>query len=202
MEDTIESKDALEKEIEISEDKYHGFDSLSRADVIEIINHFYNLGLESSLKSYPISDELSRAAEEYAYDPYASEGCQNSDCYWGFITGAKWQKKQEGISESKDLDVAAREYSGKESHPLNGAFKAGATWQKQLDQETIELAEDHAMLAGMEKMRKQLYDGAADCIYYGRNSYGLHIETTAFRGLKLKYQDKVKIIVIKDLTTE
>ena len=31
-----------------------------------------------------------------------------------------------------------------------------AKWQKQQDQSTIELAEDHAMLAGMEKMKEQM----------------------------------------------
>ena len=32
------------------------------------------------------------------------------------------------------------------------AFKAGAKWQKEQDQSTIELAEDHAYLAGQEQM--------------------------------------------------
>ena len=36
--------------------------------------------------------------------------------------------------------------------------KAGAQWQKEQDQSTIELAEDHAMLAGMEKMKEEMID--------------------------------------------
>ena len=36
--------------------------------------------------------------------------------------------------------------------------KAGAQWQKKQDQLTIELAEDHAMLAGMEKMKEEMID--------------------------------------------
>lgn len=32
---------------------------------------------------------------------------------------------------SKALEEAAEEYSGKASHPLNNAFKAGARWQKE-----------------------------------------------------------------------
>lgn len=44
--DTLEVKEIdLEKEIDIIEDKYHGFESLSRADVIEIIKYFFGLGL-------------------------------------------------------------------------------------------------------------------------------------------------------------
>ena len=35
-------------------------------------------------------------------------------------------------------------------------------WQKMQDQETIELAEDHAMLAGMEKMKEQMRAKAID----------------------------------------
>lgn len=42
------------------------------------------------------------------------------------------------------------------------AFKAGAEWQKKQDQSTIELAEDHAMLAGMEKMKEEMMNNAID----------------------------------------
>lgn len=42
------------------------------------------------------------------------------------------------------------------------AFRAGANWQKAKDQSTIELAEDHAMLAGMEKMKEQMMKDAID----------------------------------------
>ena len=36
----------LEKEIDLVEDKYHGFESLSREDIIEITKHFFELGLK------------------------------------------------------------------------------------------------------------------------------------------------------------
>ena len=36
----------LGKEIDLVEDKYHGFESLSRADVIKIIKHFFELALK------------------------------------------------------------------------------------------------------------------------------------------------------------
>lgn len=35
-------------------------------------------------------------------------------------------------------------------------FARGADWQKEQDKETIELAEDHAMLAGMNKMSEMI----------------------------------------------
>lgn len=67
---------------------------------------------------------------------------------------------EEPISE--DLEQAAVEAFKKivddgDNSFLN-IFKAGAQWQKQQDQLTIELAEDHAMLAGMEKMRQEMID--------------------------------------------
>ena len=44
------------------------------------------------------------------------------------------------------------------SQATDDFFKAGAQWQKEQDQSTIELAEDHAMLAGMEKMKEEMID--------------------------------------------
>ena len=62
----------------------------------------------------------------------------------------------------EDLEKAAEEYE----HNLgyyecvnqwpSVAFKAGAKWQEKQDQETIELAEDHAMLAGKMQMKEEM----------------------------------------------
>ena len=41
----------LEKEIDLVEDKYHSFESLSRADIIDIIKHFFELGMSVSNKA-------------------------------------------------------------------------------------------------------------------------------------------------------
>jgi hypothetical protein len=64
---------------------------------------------------------------------------------------------------SDDLEQAAKDYSnnldniyGSIGKQTRNAFKAGAEWQKEQDKETIELAEDHAMLAGMEKMKEEM----------------------------------------------
>lgn len=53
-----------------------------------------------------------------------------------------------------DLEEAATKYAQDKYLPVQTAqsFKAGAQWQKQQDQSTIELAEDHAYLAGQEKI--------------------------------------------------
>lgn len=67
---------------------------------------------------------------------------------------------------SNDLEEAAHSYVDttiehfdSEGNPCcYPAFIAGAQWQKEQDQSTIELAEDHAMLAGMEKMKEEMID--------------------------------------------
>jgi hypothetical protein len=46
--DTLEVKDVdLKKEIDLVEDKYRGFESLSRADIIAIARYFFELGLKA-----------------------------------------------------------------------------------------------------------------------------------------------------------
>ena len=40
----------LNKEIDLEEDKYHGFDSLSRADFIDVAKHFFELGIKVAQK--------------------------------------------------------------------------------------------------------------------------------------------------------
>lgn len=40
-------REDLEKEIDLVEDKYRGFESLSRADVIDVAKHFFELGLKA-----------------------------------------------------------------------------------------------------------------------------------------------------------
>ena len=68
--------------------------------------------------------------------------------------------QEEPVSE--ELENNAIQYAGKHApyddamDEVEEAFKAGAKWQEKQDQSTIELAEDHAMLAGMEKMREEM----------------------------------------------
>ena len=82
--------------------------------------------------------------------------------------------QEEPVSE--DLEEAAKNVGQKyfpdeyniwarpnyEAVKVECAFKDGANWQKAQDQSIIELAEDHAMLAGMEKMKEQLMKDAID----------------------------------------
>lgn len=85
-------------------------------------------------------------------------------------------------------------------------FVCGALWQKQQDQETIELAEDHAMLAGMEKMKEQMTSKAIDAkVKADLDPHGadyeiqrLECEYGQLEALKIKNESKVKVIIIKE----
>lgn len=81
-------------------------------------------------------------------------------------------------------------------------FKAGAEWQKEQDQSTIELAEDHAMLAGMEKMKEQMMKDAADVTVHidaGNYPYIPQIALYDYdKDIPLAREgDKYKVILIK-----
>ena len=85
---------------------------------------------------------------------------------------------------SKDLEVASKEWLSSQldksyanygeakmmelthfdGYAMLDAIEFGANWQKAKDQHTIELAEDHAMLAGMEKMKEQLMVNTTDAM--------------------------------------
>ena len=75
-----------------------------------------------------------------------------------------------------------------------------AKWQEKQDQKTIELAEDHAMLAGMEKMKEEMMSKAGN----GRvNSVSnrqtrAHITVVFDSPRDIEVLDRLKVIVIKE----
>lgn len=100
---------------------------------------------------------------------------------------------------SDDLEEVAHKYAEGENPTcpceecLIKTFKAGAKWQKEQDQSIIELAEDHAMLAGMEKMKEQIMKDAV--VMEAHEEYGeLWGDIRKFNTEKGK---KYKVIIIK-----
>ena len=67
-----------------------------------------------------------------------------------------------------------------------------ANWQKEKDQETIELAEDHAMLAGMEKMKEEMMAKAVETTFNVSLPSGLY-DKLLIKGCK----EGDKLLVIK-----
>lgn len=48
----------------------------------------------------PVSEDLDRAAEKYAYELFPSIGAANTETELAFKAGAKWQKQQEIVSNN------------------------------------------------------------------------------------------------------
>ena len=121
--------------------------------------------------------------------------------------------QEEPVSE--DLEEAASSFAREDSEGISNPanfyytvadkariFKAGAEWQEKKMQSTIELAEDHAMLAGMEKMREKMMKDAVggyviEDIEEGNGDFLLSADYLP-ASMGLKDQQKVKVIVIKD----
>ena len=72
----------------------------------------------------------------------------------------------------------------------------GAKWQKEQDKKTIELAKDHAMLAGMNKMKEEMMSKAIDAQCFGFQGAALF----SFRLPADKYLvgSEVKVVVINE----
>ena len=136
------------------------------------------------------------------------DGYHCDNAYIPFTAESMWELSEEHASE--DLE----EYYKKEFLPNEWFAKSGqrtisefnfftakhfAEWGRKKDQETIELAEDHAMLAGMEKMRGEMMKDAVEAeVMYPASSSTLQIRYKLPKNTKLKYGDKVKIIIIKE----
>lgn len=111
--------------------------------------------------------------------------------------------QEEPVNE--DLEEAAHEYADLRMSNYETAFYAfmsGAKWQKAKDQETIELAEDHAMLAGMEKMKEEMMKDAVggyviEDTEEGNGDFLLSAEYIP-ASMGLKDRQKVKVIILKD----
>ena len=82
-------------------------------------------------KEEPVSEELEEASKE-------------------------WLRPQLDKSYVNYGEVKMMELTHFDGYAMLDAIEFGAKWQKTKDQSTIELAEDHAMFAGMEKMKEEM----------------------------------------------
>ena len=118
--------------------------------------------------------------------------------------------QEEPVSE--ELDEAAKNHAVERyratrdmvlAEKCKWSFKEGAEWQKKQDQSTIELAEDHAMLAGMEKMKEEMMAKAVEVTVHidaGNYPYIPQIELYDYdKDVPLaKEGDKYKVVLIKE----
>ena len=136
------------------------------------------------------------------------------DGFYATIEGNRVILRKHKEQESEELEIVATKY-GRENTILPDyyndgdipnyerwtadAFKAGAEWQKAQDQQTIELAEEHALLAGMiqerERMIKSAFEGRLSSTISGSEQY---VSAYVGYGEYGKDGDKVKVIIIKN----
>ena len=89
------------------------------------------LSFIDSMQEEPVSEELEEASKE-------------------------WLRPQLDKSYVNYGEVKMMELTHFDGYAMLDAIEFGAKWQKTKDQSTIELAEDHAMFAGMEKMKEEM----------------------------------------------
>lgn len=104
------------------------------------------------------------------------------------------------MNADKALELARLAYPNDEN--LRVAYmlglNAGSEWQRDEDQKTIELAEDHAMLAGMNKMEQQMLEKAVECVVENWNPEQHPEITIPLNPEVFGVGDKVRVIVIKE----
>ena len=130
---------------------------------------------------------LHKAMDEY--HKFIIHECKEEPASEDFETAA-----ERYASNTADLDIVETRYR---------SFIVGANWQKAKDQSIIELAEDHAMLAGMEKMKEQMMTKAIDAVVKmdaGGYPYIPQMELNDYdKDIPLaKKGDKYKVILIKE----
>ena len=83
---------------------------------------------------------------------------------------------------------------------IEWAFEAGAEWQKKKDQETIELAEDHAMLAGMNRMKEEMMKDAVEGEEIWKSIVGFEEYEVSNKGRVLSRKQKLDGVLLKQQT--
>ena len=147
----------------------------------EVIEKRYEYWREKELNSHSIESEI-----------------RMSECQHLLLILDSLQ--EEPVNE--DLEDFALQYAGHHApydscmQEVKDAVKAGANWQEAKDQSTIELAEEHAMLAGMEKMREEMMAKAVDGEVGYWNQRGLSVLMSL--PSEFEENDKCKIILIKE----
>lgn len=172
--------------------------------------------------SIPVSEELEIAAKEWlrpqldkSYANYGEAKMMELTRFDGYAMldaiefGAKWKEQQLEKNRLAACDKQTEEEAEIERDFVMGiienehrqptfddAIKYGMKLQEKQDQETIELAEDHAMLAGMEKMKEQMMAKAIDAHCFG-------FQGAALFSFRLPADNhlvgsEVKVIVIKE----
>lgn len=115
-----------------------------------------------------------------------------------FINSLPEEPASEDLSEEIERWIKEKRFIFTEIDEVTETAHHFAEWQKQKDQETIELAEDHAMLAGMEKMREEMMKDAVDATILDVDAQTIEFGLWPEKLLNIKEGNKVKLIIIKE----
>ena len=115
----------------------------------------------------------------------------------------EWLRPQLDKSYADYGETKMMELTHFDGYAMLDAIEFGAKWQEKKDQSTIELAEDHAMLAGMEKMEQQMMTKATEVTVHidaGGYPYIPEIELYDYdKDIPLaKEGDRYKVVLIKE----
>lgn len=179
------------------------------------------LAFIDSLPEEKPSEDLEKAASRLGFDYVDNIVHESPEHRWndhdvefgyrdGFIAGAEWQKEhmfthheaneslEEAVTHQIEDDGNVDDFvrRGIDDIALRYA-ELGAKWQKKKDRETIELAEEHAILAGRvqmkEEMMKDAVEGEAEELYNDGES-----QCTVGVGTYFKPGDEVYVIKKED----
>lgn len=114
-------------------------------------------------------------------------------------------KKEEPVSEDLGnyINELSKQFPEVSFAKLSRIAVRVVKWKEKEMQSTIELAEDHAMLAGMEKMKEQMLAKASmSCVLEWYDGFVLNFTEEQLNDVVTKNNinigDKVKVIVIKE----
>lgn len=106
---------------------------------------------------------------------------------------------EEAAEESLEKQSVAELFCGSyDADQMLEMFKAGSEWQRKKDRETIELAEEHAILAGRVQMKEEMMKDAVEGeVIYDLGGF-FRIKSEAIDGAKYKVGSWVKLIIVKE----
>ena len=145
-----------------------------------------------------IKAEIERLKQQFMSqaDDFHSLGMEEKENYCAILASnmaalIRYIDSLEEEPVSNDLEEAAWMYYDKNKplipHELDlhkemiSFFIAGAQWQKERDQSTIELAEDHAYLAGQEKIIEKACEWLNNFYSEDRHCYFVEEDIEAFK---------------------
>ena len=142
-------------------------------DTEELLNFLNTLEVVKEVQEEPVSEDLIGATNNYCVNarkgyPRVMDETDRYICN-AFKAGANWQKEQFEKNRLEHCDAQTEKEAEIEQSFVMGiienehrcptfddAIKYGMRLKEKEMQSTIELAEDHAMLAGMEKMKEEM----------------------------------------------